>query len=215
MMISIDFNAQIFWRYFSVCLSRCVSFSVFRKKLSATSKRNVHPNPAMVVCEAVSMSAYLFGSNNANLNAAIGLIFHTIATIINGNNILIPKTAMAIPRVRNLCCHFGVIFFNTVAFTTALSNDNDISNIPKMRTMKIVCSPADIFIISPAQRKNAMMIAIIVNRIDHLKCFMLFRIYKVEKILDYQFSLLLFIRSLVWLYLLCYYIFCIMDSRVF
>ena len=181
MMISIDFNAQIFWRYFSVCLSQCVFFSAFRKKLSATSNRNVHPNPAMVMCDAVRIAAYWLGSNIANLNAAIGLIPPTIATIINGKSILIQKTAIAIPRVKNLCCHFGVIFFNTVAFTTALSNDNDISKIHKMRTMKIVCNPADMFIMFPAQRKNAMMMAIIVNSIDHLKCFIFFKIYKVEK----------------------------------
>jgi hypothetical protein len=108
----------------------------------------------------------------AKLNAARGFIHPTIATIINGKIILIPNTAIAIPRVRNLCCHFASIFFNTVAFTTALSNDNETSNTHKMSTMKIVCNPAGIFNALPAHKKNAMMIAITVKIIEPLKCFM-------------------------------------------
>ena len=85
--------------------------------------------------------------------------------------ILIPKTAIAIPRVKNLCCHFVSIFFNTVAFTTALSNDKETSNIHNMRTINIVCMPAGMASDFPAQRKNAIMIASMVNIIDDLKCF--------------------------------------------
>jgi hypothetical protein len=107
----------------------------------------------------------------AKLNAASGFIHHTIATIINGKMILIPKTAIAIPRVRNLCCHFASIFFNTVALTTALSNDRETSNTHKMITMNTVCNPADMLSALPAHKKNAMIIAITVKIIEPLKCF--------------------------------------------
>jgi len=123
------------------------------------------------MCELVSIPAYLSGSKIAKLNAASGFIPPTIATIINGNSILIPNTAIAIPRVKNLCCHFASIFFNIVALTTALSNDKEISNTHRINTMKIVCNQAGIFSALPAQRKNAIAIAITVKIIEDLKCF--------------------------------------------
>ncbi|MEI6673385.1 MAG: hypothetical protein WCL02_09125 [bacterium] len=127
----------------------------------------------MVICEAVSICAYVFGSNIAKCNAAIGFIHPTIATIIKGKIILIPNTAIAIHRVKNLCCRFGSIFFNTVAFTTALSNDKETSNIHKIVTIKIVCIPADIFNQLPAHKKNASIIAMLVKIIDALKNFII------------------------------------------
>jgi hypothetical protein len=171
-IISIDLSAHIFCRYFSIYHNRCVSFSASRKKFSATNSKNVHQNPAIVMCEPVSIAAYLSGSKTAKLNAASGFIPPTIATIIKGKIILMPNTAMAIPRVKNLCCHFASIFFNTVALTTALSNDNDTSNIHSMITINIVCSPQGMSNAFPAHKKNAITIAIIVNAMDHLKYFM-------------------------------------------
>jgi len=171
MMISMDLSAHIFCKYFSMCHNRCVSFSASKKKLSATKSKNVPPNQAIVICEAMSILAYLLGSNIAKLSAAIGLIPPMMATIIKGKMILMPNTAMAIHRVRNLFCHFGVIFFNTVALTTAFSNDNEISNTDKMTTIKTVCSPLGILNAFPAQRKNARAIAITVKIIEALKCF--------------------------------------------
>ena len=94
-----------------------------------------------------------------------------MATMINGKIILIPNTAIAIHRVRNLCCRFASIFFNTVAFTTALSNDSETSNIHKIITINTVCNPAGILSTFPAQRKNAMIIAITVKIIEPLKYF--------------------------------------------
>jgi hypothetical protein len=172
-IISIDLSAHIFCRYFSIYHNRWVSFSALRKKFNATNNKNVHQNPAIVMCELVSISVYLSGSKIAKLNAATGFIPPTIATIINGKIILIPNTAMAIPRVKNLCCHFVSIFFNTVALTTALSNDNDTSNIHNMITINIVCNPQGMSNAFPAHKKNAIIIAIIVNAIDHLKYFMI------------------------------------------
>jgi len=119
--------------------NRCVSFSASKKNFNATNNKNVHQNPAIVICEEVSISAYLLGSKIARFNAAIGFIHHMMATIINGKSILIPNTAMTIPRVRNLFCRFDVILLKTVALTTALSNDNDTSNIHNISTMNIVC----------------------------------------------------------------------------
>lgn len=173
-IISTDLSSHIFCKYLSIYHSRWVSFSASRKKFNATKSKNVPPNHAMVMCEAVSISAYLFGSKIAKCNAAIGLIPHTIATIIRGKIILMPKTAIAIPRVKNLCCHMGVIFFNTLAFTTALSKDKDTSNTPRIITMKSVCIPVDIFIVSPAHKKKAIIIAIIVKIIDPLKYFIVY-----------------------------------------
>ena len=58
-----------------------------------------------------------------------------IATTATGNINLIPKTAIKIPQVTNLCCHFSVIFSNFIAFTTALSKDKVISSIDKNKTI--------------------------------------------------------------------------------
>lgn len=170
-IISIDFSAHIFWRYLSMYQNRCVSFSVSKKKLSATKSRNDPPNPAMVMCEAVSIVAYWLGSKIARLKAARGLIPPTIATMIKGKIILMPNTAMAIPRVKNLCCHLASIFLSTVALTTALSNDKETSKIHKMMTMNTVCNPFGIFNVFPAHRKNAIPIAMIVKMMEPLKCF--------------------------------------------
>jgi hypothetical protein len=56
--------------------------------------------------------------------------------------------------------------------TTALSNDNDTSNIHKISTIKVVCNPPGMFNSLPAHKKNAMMIATILNISEPLKCFM-------------------------------------------
>ena len=178
-MISIDLSAHIFWRYFSMYQNRCVCFSSSKKKLSATKSKNDPPNPAIVMCEAVSIAAYWLGSKIARLNAARGLIPPTIDTMIKGKMILIPNTAMAIPRVKNLCCHLVSIFLSMVALTTALSNDKETSNIHKMMTMKTVCNPLGMLSAFPAHRKNARAIAMILKIIDPLKCFK-FKIYNLK-----------------------------------
>ena len=98
----------------------------------------------MVICEDARILAYLLGSKIARLNAAKGLIPPTMATMIRGKSILMPNTAIAIPRVRNLFCRFVSIFFNTVALTTALSKDKETSRIHRMSTMNMVCNPPGI-----------------------------------------------------------------------
>ena len=125
------------------------------------------------MCDLVSIPAYLTGSKTAKLNAASGFILPTIATIIKGKSILIPNTAITIPRVRNLFCRFASIFFNTVALTTALSNDNETSNIHRISTMKTVCNQMGIFRVLPAHRKNARAIATTLKTIEDLKCFIM------------------------------------------
>lgn len=194
--ISMDLSAHIFCKYFSMYHNRWVSFSASRKKFNATNNKNVPPNHAIVICEAVRMLAYLFGSNSAKLNAAIGLIPPTIATMIRGKIILIPKTAIAIPRVKNLCCHFVSIFLSTVAFTTALSNDREISNAHNINTMNIVCNPLGILNDFPVHKKNARAIAIIVKIIDALKCFMLPN----NRVKHYEYIIILFPLLILYLY---------------
>ena len=79
--------------------------------------------------------AYKSGSVNAILAAAYGVTAATIATIIIGKIIRIPKTAINIPHVRKRCRQTSSISFNFFALTTALSNDNEISKIHKIDTM--------------------------------------------------------------------------------
>ena len=64
-------------------------------------------------------------------------IFAKIETIEIGNNSLIPKTAIIIPQVKNLCCQTFVIFSSLVALITALSNDKLISKILNTNTTNI------------------------------------------------------------------------------
>jgi hypothetical protein len=44
-----------------------------------------------------------------------------------GNRILMPNTAMAMPTVRNMMRQNGVMTLSTVALTTALSRDTEVS----------------------------------------------------------------------------------------
>jgi len=122
----------------------------------------------------------LVGSNSAKLNAAIGDIPATIATIIKGKIILIPKTAIAIPRVKNLCCRLAVIFLSMVALTTALSKERDTSRTQRMSTIIVVSIPAAIFIVGPAHKKNAPILASTENTNDHLKYFIYEKNYTVK-----------------------------------
>jgi hypothetical protein len=109
----------------------------------------------------------------ASINAAMGFVFPTMATIIRGNITLIQNTAIAIHRVRNLCCRIGDIFLITVALTTALSKESEVSSTHKISTMKTACNHQMIFIELPAPRKNQMMTAIIVKMIDPVKNFLI------------------------------------------
>ena len=43
-----------------------------------------------------------------------------------------PKTAMTMPMVRNIFCQKSLIRSSTVALTTALSNDSEISRMPRI-----------------------------------------------------------------------------------
>lgn len=134
----------------------------------------------MTICEDVRISAYLPGSKIARFSALIGLICPTIATMISGKMTLMPKTAIAIPRVRNLCCRLGSIFFSTVALTTALSNDNEVSNIHRTRTINTACNHPAIFISAPAQMKNPNTTAITLKIIDHLKNSLIIIVYEIK-----------------------------------
>src|SRR6478609_7426880 len=51
-----------------------------------------------------------------------------IATTASGNTIRMPKTAMTMPQVRKRRCQTSSMSLSTVALTTALSNDSEISS---------------------------------------------------------------------------------------
>gem|GEM_PF-3638781 len=95
----------------------------------------------------------------------------TILTMSKGKMILMPMTAIAIHRVRNLCCRFSSIFLRIFALTTALSKESDTSRTPRMNTIKTVWSAFMTFRSCPSQRKNHNMTATMVKIIDHLKNF--------------------------------------------
>lgn len=52
-----------------------------------------------------------------------------------------PKTAISTPTVRKIFCQYGFIRFSTVALTTALSNDREISRMERISTMPKPSAP--------------------------------------------------------------------------
>ena len=52
--------------------------------------------------------------------------------MISGKTSRMPNTAMSTPTVRKMRCQNGSIRSSTVALTTALSNDSEISRMPRM-----------------------------------------------------------------------------------
>ena len=107
-----------------------------------------------------------------------------MATIISGNSILIPKTAITMPRVRNLFCRRGDMFWSTVALMTALSKESDVSNIPKIRMMNTACNHQAMFIWLPAPRKNHSTTAMIVKMKDHLKYLLNIILFNAKYVVD-------------------------------
>src|SRR5689334_21823092 len=53
-------------------------------------------------------------------------------TMSSGKTSRMPNTAMSTPMVRKMRCQNGLIRSSTVALTTALSNDSEISRMPRM-----------------------------------------------------------------------------------
>ena len=80
-----------------------------------------------------------------------------------------PKTAIAIPQVKNLCRHFGLMVLSFVALTTALSKDRLTSSIPSTNAMNIQISPEPLRTCSP--QRNAKINPIIVTQNDSIKYF--------------------------------------------
>ncbi len=100
--------------------------------------RNAPPKAETETCALVRTREYWSGSLAAMISAESGSMRTMTATISRGNAIRIPNTATAIPQVMKRRRHTGAIFFNTTAFTTALSNDRDISRIASTATMNVV-----------------------------------------------------------------------------
>ena len=76
------------------------------------------------------------------------------ATITIGNTSRIPKTAIKMPQVRKICCHFSFIRLRMCALTIALSNEIEISRIVSSTTISPTSGPP---------RMNEAMIAMIVT----------------------------------------------------
>ena len=84
-----------------------------------------------------------------------------------GNKNLIPKTAIKIPQVKNLCCQMCVICSSFIAFMTALSKDKLTSRMLNTQTAKSPISPLPNAMCS--LQKYAVIKPIIVTKIDSLK----------------------------------------------
>jgi hypothetical protein len=52
--------------------------------------------------------------------------------MISGKTSRMPNTAISTPTVRKIRCQNGSIRSNTVALTTALSKDSEISRMPRI-----------------------------------------------------------------------------------
>ena len=100
--------------------------------------RNAPPKAATETCALVNTREYSSASVAAMTSADQGSMRAMIATITSGKTIRMPKTAMAIPQVRKRRRHSGLISLSTVALTTALSKDSEISKIASTLTMNNV-----------------------------------------------------------------------------
>ncbi len=100
--------------------------------------RNAPPNACSGTCASVRTRAYSSGWKVARRTACRGPIWAMTLTTTSGKTNRIPKTAMAMPQVRKRFRHSGVVCLRTVALTTALSNDSEISRTLSTATRKTV-----------------------------------------------------------------------------
>ena len=98
------------------------------------------------------MRAYSSGWLAASTSACHGPMPAAITTISSGNTIRMPKTAIRMPQVRKRRCQTGCMSLSLLAFTMALSKDNEISSTASTVTMNridsmppsvpVVCHPS-------------------------------------------------------------------------
>ncbi len=100
--------------------------------------RKAPPNACRGTWASVRTRAYSPGCSVARRTACHGPICATTLTTTSGKTNRIPKTAIAMPQVRKRLRHSGVVCLRTVALTTALSNDSDISSTLSTATRKTV-----------------------------------------------------------------------------
>src|SRR3989344_987173 len=86
-------------------------------------------------------SPYRIESKIASLNTAMGSIAAAAETMRMGSTKRVPNTAIGMPHVRNLRCHFSSIRESTLAFTTALSNESVVSSTTRMTRRKSAVGP--------------------------------------------------------------------------
>ena len=101
--------------------------------------RNMPPNAAIAGWAWFSRYPYVplvSGSplSRASRTASTGFSLAVIPTMSSGNSRRMPNTAMATPTVRKIFCQNVLIRTSTVALTTALSNDSEISRMPRIAT---------------------------------------------------------------------------------
>ena len=66
------------------------------------------------------------------MSASIGFSPAVTATMTSGKTSRMPNTAIRMPMVRKILCQNASIRSSTVALTTALSKDSEISRMPRM-----------------------------------------------------------------------------------
>ena len=70
--------------------------------------------------------------SSASRIASTGFSLAVIPTMSSGKTSRMPNTAMATPTVRKIFCQNGLIRTRTVALTTALSKDSEISRMARI-----------------------------------------------------------------------------------
>ena len=66
------------------------------------------------------------------MSASTGFSPAVTATMTSGNTSRMPNTAIRMPTVRKIRCQNAFIRSSTVALTTALSNESEISRMPRI-----------------------------------------------------------------------------------
>jgi len=111
------------------------------KNLRNTIIRKAPPKAAISWCAEVRMRAYSSGLNSARSTTATGPRLATTPTMASGNTMRMPNTAIRMPHSRKRWRHFSSMWRSTVALTTALSKDSEVSSTASTATMKTADQP--------------------------------------------------------------------------
>ena len=148
--------------------SQWTSLSLSNIKLRKTSSKNIPPKAAIPAWLSIRCREYSCGSFSAILMTSSVPKPVAMATMTIGNTKRIPNTAIKIPMVKKICCHFSSISLRIEALTTALSNDKLTSIIPNTNTKKTAVNTP---IGEESPHQTARPTHKIVTRIEYLKSF--------------------------------------------